>query len=99
MKKPLTLLALLCLGASGYLSIPVYPGQACSYMIGQLKLVDLREKAKSALGSVLIWGIGLLLLGQLRPVVASGMALELLTQRRSSQKAQFALAAAWEGQW
>jgi uncharacterized protein (DUF885 family) len=28
----------------------VYPGQACSYMIGQLKLVELREKAKKALG-------------------------------------------------
>jgi uncharacterized protein (DUF885 family) len=28
----------------------VYPGQACSYMIGQMKLVELREKAKSALG-------------------------------------------------
>ncbi|HTS50088.1 MAG TPA: DUF885 domain-containing protein [Bryobacteraceae bacterium] len=28
----------------------VYPGQACSYMIGQLKIVELREKAKKALG-------------------------------------------------
>jgi uncharacterized protein (DUF885 family) len=28
----------------------VYPGQACSYMIGQLKLVELREKARQALG-------------------------------------------------
>lgn len=28
----------------------VYPGQACSYMIGQLKLVELREKARKALG-------------------------------------------------
>jgi uncharacterized protein (DUF885 family) len=28
----------------------VYPGQACSYMIGQLKLVELREKTKNALG-------------------------------------------------
>ena len=28
----------------------VYPGQACSYMIGQLKLIELREKAKKALG-------------------------------------------------
>lgn len=28
----------------------VYPGQACSYMIGQLKYLDLREKAKAALG-------------------------------------------------
>ena len=28
----------------------VYPGQACSYMIGQLKIVELREKAKAALG-------------------------------------------------
>jgi uncharacterized protein (DUF885 family) len=29
----------------------VYPGQACSYMIGQLKIVELREKAKQALGA------------------------------------------------
>jgi uncharacterized protein (DUF885 family) len=28
----------------------VNPGQACSYMIGQLKIVELREKAKAALG-------------------------------------------------
>jgi uncharacterized protein (DUF885 family) len=28
----------------------VYPGQACAYMIGQLKLVELREKARQALG-------------------------------------------------
>ena len=28
----------------------VYPGQACSYMIGQLKLVELRERAREALG-------------------------------------------------
>jgi uncharacterized protein (DUF885 family) len=28
----------------------VFPGQACSYMIGQLKIIDLREKAKKALG-------------------------------------------------
>ncbi len=28
----------------------VYPGQACSYMIGQLKIVELREKARAALG-------------------------------------------------
>jgi uncharacterized protein (DUF885 family) len=28
----------------------VYPGQACSYMIGQMKLVELREKARMALG-------------------------------------------------
>jgi uncharacterized protein (DUF885 family) len=28
----------------------VYPGQACSYMIGELKIVELREKAKKALG-------------------------------------------------
>jgi uncharacterized protein (DUF885 family) len=27
----------------------VFPGQACSYMIGQLKIVELREKAKRAL--------------------------------------------------
>jgi len=29
----------------------VYPGQACSYMIGELKIIELREKAKKALGS------------------------------------------------
>ncbi len=29
----------------------VYPGQACSYMIGQLKIVELREKARAAMGS------------------------------------------------
>lgn len=28
----------------------VNPGQACSYMIGQLKILELREKAKNALG-------------------------------------------------
>jgi uncharacterized protein (DUF885 family) len=28
----------------------VFPGQACSYMIGQLKIVELREKAKKAIG-------------------------------------------------
>ena len=28
----------------------VYPGQACSYMMGELKIVELREKAKKALG-------------------------------------------------
>lgn len=28
----------------------VFPGQACSYMVGQLKILDLREKAKTALG-------------------------------------------------
>jgi uncharacterized protein (DUF885 family) len=28
----------------------VYPGQACSYMIGQLKLIELREKTRKALG-------------------------------------------------
>ena len=27
-----------------------FPGQACSYMIGQLKIVELREKARKALG-------------------------------------------------
>jgi uncharacterized protein (DUF885 family) len=26
------------------------PGQACSYMIGELKIVELREKARTALG-------------------------------------------------
>jgi uncharacterized protein (DUF885 family) len=29
----------------------VNPGQACSYMIGELKIIELREKAKKALGS------------------------------------------------
>ena len=29
----------------------VYPGQATSYMIGQLRIVELREKARAALGS------------------------------------------------
>ena len=28
----------------------VYPGQACSYMIGQLKIVELRERTRAALG-------------------------------------------------
>ena len=28
----------------------VFPGQACSYMIGQLKIVELRERAREALG-------------------------------------------------
>ena len=28
----------------------VFPGQACSYMIGQLKFVELRERARKALG-------------------------------------------------
>jgi uncharacterized protein (DUF885 family) len=28
----------------------VWPGQACSYMIGELKIVELRDKAKKALG-------------------------------------------------
>ena len=28
----------------------VWPGQACSYMIGMLKIVELREKARAALG-------------------------------------------------
>lgn len=28
----------------------VYPGQACSYMMGELKIIELREKAKKALG-------------------------------------------------
>lgn len=28
----------------------VFPGQACSYMIGQLKIVELRNRAKQALG-------------------------------------------------
>lgn len=29
----------------------VYPGQACSYMMGQLKILELREKARAALGA------------------------------------------------
>ena len=28
----------------------VYPGQACSYMVGQLRIIALREKARAALG-------------------------------------------------
>jgi uncharacterized protein (DUF885 family) len=28
----------------------VYPGQACAYMLGQLKWLELRDKAKAALG-------------------------------------------------
>ena len=28
----------------------VWPGQACSYMIGRLKIESLRDKAKAALG-------------------------------------------------
>lgn len=29
----------------------VYPGQACSYMMGELKILELRDKAQSALGA------------------------------------------------
>ncbi|HEY2844401.1 MAG TPA: DUF885 domain-containing protein [Bryobacteraceae bacterium] len=29
----------------------VYPGQACSYMIGELKILELRDKAQTALGN------------------------------------------------
>jgi uncharacterized protein (DUF885 family) len=29
----------------------VFPGQACSYMIGQLKILELRDKAQAALGT------------------------------------------------
>jgi len=29
----------------------VWPGQACSYMIGQLRILEIREKAKAALGA------------------------------------------------
>ena len=28
----------------------VYPGQACSYMIGELRIIELRDKAQKALG-------------------------------------------------
>jgi uncharacterized protein (DUF885 family) len=28
----------------------VFPGQACSYMIGQLKIIELRDKARKSLG-------------------------------------------------
>ena len=28
----------------------VYPGQACSYMMGELKILESRERAKKALG-------------------------------------------------
>ena len=27
------------------------PGQACAYMIGQLKLVEMRERARAAMGN------------------------------------------------
>jgi uncharacterized protein (DUF885 family) len=29
----------------------VYPGQACSYMIGQLKIIELRDRTRAALGA------------------------------------------------
>jgi uncharacterized protein (DUF885 family) len=29
----------------------VFPGQACSYMMGELKIIETREKAKKALGA------------------------------------------------
>ena len=29
----------------------MYPGQACSYMIGELKILELRDKAQKALGN------------------------------------------------
>ena len=29
----------------------VWPGQACSYLVGQIRLVELREKARAALGA------------------------------------------------
>jgi uncharacterized protein (DUF885 family) len=29
----------------------VFPGQACSYMMGELKILESREKAKKALGT------------------------------------------------
>lgn len=28
----------------------VFPGQGCSYMLGELKILELRDKAKQALG-------------------------------------------------
>ena len=28
----------------------VYPGQACSYMLGELKIIEMRDKAKQVLG-------------------------------------------------
>jgi uncharacterized protein (DUF885 family) len=28
----------------------IWPGQACSYMIGQLRIVELRERARDTLG-------------------------------------------------
>jgi uncharacterized protein (DUF885 family) len=38
------------IGASEVERYVVYPGQATSYMIGQLRIVELREKARAALG-------------------------------------------------
>ena len=29
----------------------VWPGQACSYMVGQLKILELRDRAQKALGA------------------------------------------------
>jgi len=38
------------IGASEVERYVVYAGQACSYMIGELKILELRDRAKSALG-------------------------------------------------
>ncbi len=38
------------IGASEVERYVVFPGQACSYMLGQLKIVELRDKARAALG-------------------------------------------------
>ena len=60
----------------------VMPGQACSYMIGQLKIVELREKTKAALGDKfslrefhnVVLGLGFVPLGLLEQEVYSYIA-------------------------
>lgn len=63
----------------------VYPGQACSYMIGQLELVELRERARAALGERfsirefhnLVLGLGLIPLDLLEEAVDGYVATRL----------------------